>query len=61
MSETVDQSRTYPIKHGKPEPTAHKDPEDNDIKIIEELSEKIKLGVSKGRYCWVINDEVHLI
>lgn len=60
MSETVDQSATYPIKHGKPEATLHRDPEDHDIKIIEELSEMVKLGISNGRYCWIIDDQVAL-
>jgi hypothetical protein len=58
MSEPVDQSGTYPIKHGKPEVTPHKDPEDHDIKIIEELSEKVKLGISNGRCCLIIDDQV---
>jgi len=60
MSDLVDHSGNYPIKHGKPEVTLHKDPEGNDIKIVEELSEKIKLGISNGRTYLIINDQVRL-
>jgi len=58
VSDVVDHSGIYPIKHDKPEGTMHKDPEGKDIKIIEELSEKIKLGTSGSSHYLIVNDSV---
>jgi len=60
MSDIVNQSGDYPKKHDKPEATHHKDPNGKDIKIVEEISEKIKLGMSGSSHYLIIDNQVLL-
>jgi len=61
MSEIVDHSGDYPKKHNKPQATDHKDPNGKDIKIVEELSEKIKLGSSGSSNYLIVDNQVTLL
>ncbi len=61
MSDVIDFSKSYPKKHEKPEKTPHRSINDEQIEIIEELSELVKLGKAGKEYCLIIDNQVYML